>query len=83
MLRRFDDIYCDKYVTSIEQTEYGNILAVVYEDSSIAFYDPKTMAICSGAGDADTVTCLAQAGFNYPPDSTGWASIASQKRDQC
>ncbi|KAL4893963.1 mediator complex, subunit Med16 [Aspergillus ambiguus] len=69
LLRRLDDIHCDKYVTSIEQAEYGNVLAVVHDDGTISFYDAKTMALCNGVSDADTVTCLAQAGFHYPSDS--------------
>lgn len=29
------------------------------------------MTVCHGFGDAETVTCLAQAGFHYPADATG------------
>ncbi|KAI9041628.1 mediator of RNA polymerase II transcription subunit 16 [Aspergillus affinis] len=70
-LRRLEDIPCDKYVISIDQTEFGNVLAITYDDSTITFYDPKTMAILNGNDDANTVTSLAQAGFNYPPDTPG------------
>lgn len=70
-LRRLDDIHCDKYVVSIDQTEYGNTLAVTYEDSSIAFYDPKTMAVFNGMEDTNTVTSLAQAGFHCPSGAAG------------
>lgn len=70
-LRRLEDIYCDKYVVSVDQTEYGNVLAVAYDDSSVVFYDPKTMAAFNGVDDTNTVTSLAQAGFHFPPDTTG------------
>ncbi|KAL4976798.1 mediator of RNA polymerase II transcription subunit 16 [Aspergillus desertorum] len=66
VLRRLDDITSDRHVISVDQTEYGNVLAVSYDDSSIAFYDPKTMAAFDGIDDANTVTSLAQAGFQYP-----------------
>ncbi|KAE8150072.1 mediator complex, subunit Med16 [Aspergillus avenaceus] len=71
MLRRLEDIYCDRYVLSIEQSEHGNVLAVTYDDSTVTFYDPKTMAVLNGIDDANTVTSLAQAGFHYPPDTAG------------
>jgi mediator of RNA polymerase II transcription subunit 16 len=64
-------MYCDKYVLTTEQTEHGNVLAVTYDDSSVSFYDPKTMAAFNGIDDANTVTSLAQAGFHYSPDSAG------------
>ncbi|KAL2785045.1 mediator of RNA polymerase II transcription subunit 16 [Aspergillus keveii] len=70
VLRRLDDITSDRHVISVDQTEYGNVLAISYDDSSIAFYDPKTMAIFNGVDDANTVTSLAQAGFHYPLDSS-------------
>lgn len=70
-LRRLEDIYCDKYVVSVDQTEYGNALAVAYDDSSVAFYDPKTMALFNGVDDTNMVTTLAQAGFHFLPDATG------------
>lgn len=50
------------------------MLAVTYDDSTISFYDPKTMAIFNGIDDANTVTSLAQAGFSYPPDTPGLIS---------
>ncbi|KAF7594100.1 mediator complex subunit [Aspergillus hancockii] len=71
MLRRLEDMYFDRYVLTIEQTEHGNVLAVTYDDNSVAFYDPKTMATFNGIDDANTVTSLAQAGFHYPHDSAG------------
>lgn len=56
---------------SIDQTEFGNVLAITYDDSTITFYDPKTMVVLNGIDDANTVTSLAQAGFHYPPDTPG------------
>ena len=70
-LRRLEDIHLQKYVVSIDQTEYGNVLAFTHDDSSITFYDPKTMAVFNGSDDNATVTCLAQAGFNSPPEISG------------
>ncbi|BCS25797.1 mediator of RNA polymerase II transcription subunit 16 [Aspergillus puulaauensis] len=69
ILRRLDDITSDRHVISVDQTEYGNVLAVSYDDGSISFYDPKTMAAFDILDDANTVTSLAQAGFNYPLDA--------------
>ncbi|KAJ1714501.1 mediator of RNA polymerase II transcription subunit 16 [Aspergillus flavus] len=71
VLRRQEDMYCGRYVTMIEQTEHGNVLAVTYDDSSVTFYDPKTMAVLNGTDDTNTLTSLAHAGFHYPPDSAG------------
>ncbi|KAI9368032.1 mediator complex, subunit Med16 [Aspergillus egyptiacus] len=71
MLRRFDDITSDRHVISVEQTEYGNVLAITYDDSSVAFYDPKTMTLFDGIDDTNTVTSLAQAGFHYPLETSG------------
>lgn len=70
-LRRLDDIYCDKHVVSIDQIEYGNVLAVTYDDSSVIFHDPKTMAIFNGIEDTNSVSSLAQSGFHYPPHASG------------
>ncbi|PYI12583.1 mediator of RNA polymerase II transcription subunit 16 [Aspergillus sclerotiicarbonarius CBS 121057] len=71
VLRRLEDIYSDRYVISVDQMEYGNVLAVTYDDSSVSFYDPKAMAVFNGVDDANTVTSLAQAGFHYAPDTSG------------
>lgn len=70
-LCRLEDIHFDKYVISVDQTEYGSVLAITYDDSSITFYDPKTMAVFNGADDNSTVTCLTQAGFHSPPEVSG------------
>ncbi|KAE8325153.1 mediator of RNA polymerase II transcription subunit 16 [Aspergillus sergii] len=76
VLRRLEDMYCDRYVTMIEQTEHGNVLAVTYDDSSVTFYDPKTMAVLNGTDDTNTLTSLAHAGFHYPPDSAAGLHIS-------
>lgn len=74
-LRRLEDIHLQKYVVSVDQTEYGNVLAITHDDSSITFYDPKTMAVFNGMDDNNTVTCLAQAGFNSSPEISGTGRI--------
>ncbi|KAL4782995.1 mediator of RNA polymerase II transcription subunit 16 [Aspergillus varians] len=71
VLRRLDDITSDRHVVSVDQTEYGNVLTISYDDSSIVFYDPKTMAVLDGVDDGNTVTSLALGGFHYPLDSSG------------
>lgn len=55
----------------MDHTEYGNVLSVTYDDSSIAFYDPKTMTNFNGVDDTNTVTSMAQAGFHFPLDASG------------
>jgi mediator of RNA polymerase II transcription subunit 16 len=70
-----DDIYSDRYVVSIDHIEIGNVLAITYEDSSIAFFDPKTMVSFNGIDDTNTVTSMAQAGFYYPLDASGLHSF--------
>lgn len=70
-LRRLDDVYSDRYIVSVDHTEYGNVLAVTYDDSSIAFYDPKTMINFNGVDDTNTVISMAQSGFHFPLDASG------------
>lgn len=58
--------------------EHGTALAVTYDDGSVVFYDTRTMGVFNGMDDTSTVTCLAQAGFHYPMNSTGkrlWTTI--------
>ena len=78
-LRRLEDIHCDKYIVSVDIVEHGTALAVTHDDSSVAFYDTRTMAVFNGLHDASTVTCLAQAGFQFPMDTAGMSggNIAS------
>ncbi|KAJ5091848.1 Mediator complex subunit Med16 [Penicillium alfredii] len=70
-LRRLEDIHLDKYVVSVDLVEHGTVLAVTNDDSSITFYDTKTMAVFNGLEDTNTVTSLAQAGFQFPIEASG------------
>ncbi|KAJ5140385.1 hypothetical protein N7448_003793 [Penicillium atrosanguineum] len=70
-LRRLEDIHCDKYIVSVDLVEHGTALAITHDDSSITFYDTRTMAVFNGMDDTSTVTCLAQAGFQYPMNTPG------------
>ncbi|OQE94703.1 hypothetical protein PENNAL_c0003G03368 [Penicillium nalgiovense] len=70
-LRRLEDIYCDKYIVSVDLIEHGAVLAVSHDDSSITCYETRTMTVLNGLGDSNTVTCLAQAGFHYPLETSG------------
>jgi mediator of RNA polymerase II transcription subunit 16 len=70
-LRRLDDIYSDRYIISIDHIEFGNVLAVTYDDSSISFFEPKTMVKFNGVDDTNTVTSMVQAGFQFPLDASG------------
>ncbi|CAG8362433.1 unnamed protein product [Penicillium salamii] len=70
-LRRLEDIHCDKYIVSAELVEYGTGLAITHEDGSITCYDTRTMVPFSGNEDSSTVTCLAQAGYQYPIEQSG------------
>ncbi|GCB22497.1 mediator of RNA polymerase II transcription subunit 16 [Aspergillus awamori] len=83
VLRRLEDIYSDRYVISVDQIEYGNVVAITYDDSSVSFYDPKTMALFNGVDDANTVTGLAQAGFHYAPDASGQGQHVSFSPSAC
>lgn len=70
-LHRLEDIHCDKFIVSVDLVEHGTALAITHDDSSITFYDTRTMAVFNGMDDTSTVTCLAQAGFQYPMDTPG------------
>lgn len=70
-LRRLEDIHCQRYIISVDLVEHGTALAITHDDSSIALYDTRTMAVFNGLDDASTVTCLGQAGFQYPMDMPG------------
>lgn len=61
----------DRYIVSVDQIESGNVLAVTYDDSSISFFNSKTMTSFIGTEDPNTVTSMAQAGFHYPLDVSG------------
>ncbi|KAI2769069.1 hypothetical protein DTO012A8_5909 [Penicillium roqueforti] len=70
-LRRLENVYCDKYIVSVDLVEHGTVLAVSHDDSSITCYDTRTMAVLNGLDDSSAVTCLAQAGFQYPLETSG------------
>ncbi|KAJ5135801.1 Mediator complex subunit Med16 [Penicillium bovifimosum] len=70
-LRRLEDIYCDKFIVSVDVVEHGAVLALTHDDSSITCYDTRTMSILPGVDDSSTVTSLAQVGFQYPPEPSG------------
>ncbi|KAJ5893975.1 Mediator complex subunit Med16 [Penicillium taxi] len=70
-LHRLDDIHCDKYIISVDVVEHGTALAFTHDDSSISFYDMRTMTIFNGQDDTSMVTCLAQTGFQFPLDTPG------------
>lgn len=76
-LRRLEDIYCDRYIVSVDLVEHGTVLAVSHDDSSITCYDTRTMGALNGLDDSSTVTCLAQAGFQYPVETSGMSDIGS------
>lgn len=78
-LRRLEDLYSERSVVSVDHIEFGNVLAVTYDDSSIAFLDPKTMVSFNGVDDTNTVTSMAQAGFHYPLEASGMSSREFQR----
>lgn len=66
-----EDIHFDKHVVSIDQIEFGCVLAITHDDSSVSFFDPKSMSQFTEGGDINTVTSMAQAGFRFPSDTPG------------
>lgn len=72
-LRRLDDIHCHRYVISVDMVEHGTALAITHDDSSVSFYDPRGMTLFNGMDDGSTVTCLTQAGYQYPMETPGIA----------
>lgn len=67
-LRKLGDVYFDKHVIAIDYMEAASALAIAFSDGSISFYDSKTMTPLDGFHDIDTVTSMAQAGFNFNVD---------------
>lgn len=66
-----EDIHFDKHVVSMDQIEFGCVLAIAHDDSSVSFFDPKSMSQFTEGGDINTVTSMAQAGFRFPFDAPG------------
>lgn len=78
-MRRLEDIYLHKYIISVDLMEHvtAPALALTHDDSSVTFYETKTMTMFNGLDDANTVNCLAQAGFQYPLDTPGKSTARS------
>ena len=76
-MRRLEDIHLHKYVISVDLIEHvtAPALALTHDDSSITFYETKTMTVFNGLDDANTVNCFAQAGFQYPMDTPGMSAV--------
>jgi hypothetical protein len=58
-------------VVAIDHIEFGNVLAVTYDDSSILFLNPATMSNFDTVQDENVVSSMAQVGFNFPIDIAG------------
>lgn len=80
-MRQLEDIHLDKYIVSVDLMEHvtAPALALTHDDSSVTFYETKTMTIFNGLDDANTVNCLAQAGFQYPIDTPGTSTARSAR----
>ncbi|EED24095.1 RNA polymerase II Mediator complex subunit Sin4, putative [Talaromyces stipitatus ATCC 10500] len=70
-IRRLEDIHFDKHVVSIDHVEFGNVLAITHDDSSISIFDPRSMSQFTEGGDLNAVTSMAQAGFRFPVEAPG------------
>lgn len=81
-MRRLEDIHLHKYIVSVDLMEHvtAPALALTHDDSSVTFYETKTMTIFNGLDDANTVNCLAQAGFQYPMDTPGMFTVRTRAR---
>lgn len=65
LVRMEDDLASPRIVVALDYLEAMNAVAVMYDDNSIAMLDPKTLRPCY-TGDHNSITSLAQAGFQYP-----------------
>lgn len=76
-MRRLEDIHLHKYIISVDLIEHvtAPALALTHDDSSITFYETKTMTVFNGLDDTNTVNCFAQAGFQYPMDTPGMFAV--------
>ncbi|KAJ5098862.1 Mediator complex subunit Med16 [Penicillium argentinense] len=72
-LRRLEDIHCHRHIISVDLIEHGTAIAITHDDSSISFYDTRGMTLFNGMDDGSTVTCLSQAGYQYPMETPGVA----------
>ncbi|PGG96375.1 hypothetical protein AJ79_09615 [Helicocarpus griseus UAMH5409] len=71
VFKRQEDIYFDRYVLSIDYAEAGSVLAVTYDDSSISFFDARSMKPINENEDVNVVTSMPNAGFTFPIDASG------------
>ncbi|EEH45765.2 uncharacterized protein PADG_01915 [Paracoccidioides brasiliensis Pb18] len=69
--RRQEDIYFDRFVVSIDHMEAGGVVIITYDDSSISFFDAKTMRPVNENEDVNVVTSMPNAGFTFPIDASG------------
>ncbi|PGH30262.1 hypothetical protein GX50_06980 [[Emmonsia] crescens] len=74
--RRLDDIYFDRFVISIDYTEAGSVLAITHDDSSISFFEARSMRPINENEDVNIVTSMPNAGFTFPIDASGSLHIA-------
>ncbi|OJD18828.1 hypothetical protein AJ78_01160 [Emergomyces pasteurianus Ep9510] len=71
VLRRLDDICFDRFVISTDYTEAGSVLAITFDDSSISFFEARSMRPINENDDVSVVTSMPNAGFTFPIDSSG------------
>ncbi|EEQ90336.2 RNA polymerase II Mediator complex subunit Sin4 [Blastomyces dermatitidis ER-3] len=71
IFRRLDDIYFERYVVSIDYTEASSVLAITHDDSSISFFEARSMRPITENEDGNTVTSMPNAGFTFPIDASG------------
>ncbi|KAK2797281.1 hypothetical protein FQN50_009246 [Emmonsiellopsis sp. PD_5] len=69
-LRRQEDIYFDRFVVSIDYAEAGRVLTITYDDSSISFFDSRSMRPFGDNEDVNVVTSMPDAGFSFPIDTS-------------
>ncbi|KAL2380818.1 hypothetical protein RJZ90_004344 [Blastomyces dermatitidis] len=70
IFRRLDDIYFERYVVSIDYTEASSVLAITHDDSSISFFEARSMRPITENEDGNTVTSMPNAGFTFPIDAS-------------
>jgi len=54
------------------------VLAITFDDSSISFFDARSMDSLSALEDTSTVTSMPQAGFSFPIDTSGNCAHVTQ-----
>ncbi|EDN06886.1 predicted protein [Histoplasma mississippiense (nom. inval.)] len=70
IFRKLDDIYFDRYVVSIDYMEAGSVLAITQDDSSISFFEARSMRPITENEDDNIVTSMPNAGFTFPIDAS-------------